>query len=141
MGRRQKGPRIQSTSMSAAEVRMRRMMLAMSQGKSLAMRSVSLFSRFQKIRKRAPNRNRKPAGCSKISHIPAGTGGILLRGARPNFAWVDGWHERGHPPPPTWSDFLATSEGLSLTKAFMRIKEAQAQAPHCRPRRGDCRRG
>ena len=61
------------------------------------------------------------AACSRISHILQVPVAFFFEGAPNLHASSDGLNEA---PSPTYvSDFLATSEGLSLTKAFMRIKE------------------
>ena len=57
----------------------------------------------------------------QISHILQVPVAFFFEGA-PNVHGQDG--PRGDAPSPAYvSDFLATSEGLSLTKAFMKIKQ------------------
>ena len=50
---------------------------------------------------------------------------------------VDGLAET--PSPAYVSDFLTTSDGLALTKAFMRIKDAKVAPPDRRSGRAACR--
>jgi transcriptional regulator with XRE-family HTH domain len=89
---------------------MRRMMLGMSQealGDGLGLT-------FQQIQKYENGRNRIGAGrLQHISHI--------LRIPVPFF--FEGSPQGEAPAPAYMSDFLATVEGLTLIKAFMRIKE------------------
>ncbi len=104
-----------------SRVRMRRMMLSMSQEKL----GDALGLTFQQVQKYEKGTNRIGASrLQQISHIlqvPVAfffEGAPSLQGQTP-----DGMHEA--PSPAYVADFLATSEGLSLTKAFMRIKEAK----------------
>src|SRR6201984_900680 len=101
-----------------SRVRMRRMMLGMSQEKL----GDSLGLTFQQIQKYEKGTNRIGASrLQQISHILQVPVAFFFEGA-PNLAGaVDGVKDA--PSPAYVSDFLATSEGLSLTKAFMRIKE------------------
>lgn len=102
-----------------ARVRMRRMMLSMSQEKL----GDALGLTFQQIQKYEKGTNR--IGASRLQHIS----GILqvppaffFEGA-PN---ADGGKASGMseaPSPAYVSDFLATSDGLALVKAFQRIKK------------------
>ena len=105
-----------------ARVRMRRMMLGMSQGKL----GDALGLTFQQVQKYEKGTNR--IGASRLQHIA----NILqvpvpffFEGA-PN---VPGHHAQpgmAEAPSPAYvSDFLSTSDGLALTKAFMRIKNAK----------------
>src|ERR1022692_1442092 len=101
-----------------SRVRMRRMMLGMSQEKL----GDALGLTFQQVQKYEKGTNR--IGASRLQHIsqilqvsvsfffegaPTLPGAPVDKGAAPSPSYV--------------SDFLATSDGLALTKAFMRIKE------------------
>ena len=99
-------------------VRMRRLMLDMSQTKL----GDALGLTFQQVQKYEKGTNRIGAGrLQQISHIlqvpisffferaPKLPGARTKNGAAPSPRYV--------------SDFLATTDGLALTKAFMRIKE------------------
>src|SRR5512132_3865923 len=97
-------------------VRMRRMMLGMSQEKL----GQALGLTFQQVQKYEKGMNRIGASrlqqISDILQVPAAfffEGAPNLRGA------TDSMKEA--PLPDYVSDFLSTSEGVSLTKAFMRI--------------------
>jgi transcriptional regulator with XRE-family HTH domain len=96
-------------------VRMRRMMLGMSQERL----GQALGLTFQQIQKYEKGTNR--IGASRVQQI-ADTLRVpvsyLFEGA-PSAGMGEG-------PTPTYvSDFLATSEGLALTKAFVQIKNAK----------------
>ena len=105
-----------------SRVRMRRMMLGMSQEKL----GDALGLTFQQVQKYEKGTNR--IGASRLQHIahifqvPVS---FFFEGA-PS---VPGYHAppgMSEAPSPTYvSEFLATSDGLSLTKAFMRIKDAK----------------
>jgi transcriptional regulator with XRE-family HTH domain len=101
-----------------SRVRMRRMMLAMSQEKL----GHALGLTFQQVQKYEKGTNRIGASrlqqISQILQVPVA---FLFEGA-PNVE-VDGGGAKTTPSPAYLSDFFATSEGLSLSKAFMRIKE------------------
>jgi transcriptional regulator with XRE-family HTH domain len=99
-------------------VRMRRLMLDMTQEKL----GHALGLTFQQVQKYEKGTNR--IGASRLQHIshilqvpvsfffdgaPTLPGAPVGKGAAPSPSYV--------------SDFLATSDGLALTKAFMRIKE------------------
>jgi transcriptional regulator with XRE-family HTH domain len=101
-----------------ARVRMRRMMLSMSQAKL----GDALGLTFQQVQKYEKGTNR--IGASRLQHIsqilqvpvsfffegaPTPPGAPVGKGAAPSSSYV--------------TDFLATSDGLALAKAFMRIKE------------------
>ncbi len=101
-----------------SRVRMRRMMLSMSQEKL----GDALGLTFQQVQKYEKGTNRIGASrlqqISQILQVPVS---FFFDGA-PN---VGGHNPSGMseaPSPAYVSDFLATSDGLSLTKAFMRIK-------------------
>ena len=106
-----------------ARVRMRRMMLSMSQEKL----GDGLGLTFQQVQKYEKGTNR--IGASRLQHIahilqvpvsfffegaPAAGGGTH-HGAGMSEA----------PSPAYVSDFLATQDGLALTKSFMRIKSTK----------------
>jgi len=104
-----------------SRVRMRRMMLAMSQEKL----GDALGLTFQQVQKDEKGTNRIGASrlqqISGILQVPVAfffEGAPDLAGARPSGA-------RDAPSPAYVSDFLATSDGLALTKAFMRITDAK----------------
>ena len=101
-----------------SRVRMRRMMLGMSQSKL----ADGLGLTFQQVQKYEKGTNRVGAGrlqqISDILQIPV------------PFFFEDAPHLPGQPkgngaaPSPAYvSEFLATTDGLALTKAFMQIKE------------------
>lgn len=105
-----------------SRVRMRRMMLEMSQEKL----GDALDLTFQQIQKYEKGTNR--IGASRLQQIS----GILqvpvsffFEGAPSvgNEVTIDGLGEA--PSPAYISDFLATSDGLALTRAFVRIKDAK----------------
>ena len=102
-----------------SRVRMRRMMLGMSQEKL----GDALGLTFQQVQKYEKGTNR--IGASRLQHIS----NILQ--VPVSFFFEGGPHLPGHsgmgeaPSPAYVADFLATSDGLSLTKAFMRIKNGK----------------
>ena len=103
-----------------SRVRMRRMMLSMSQEKL----GDALGLTFQQVQKYEKGTNRIGASrLQQISHILQVPVSFFFEGA-PHVG--DGGRHAGGmseaPSPAYVSDFLATSDGLSLTKAFMRIK-------------------
>jgi transcriptional regulator with XRE-family HTH domain len=101
-----------------SRVRMRRMMLAMSQEKL----GDALGLTFQQVQKYEKGTNRIGASrLQQISHILQVPVAFFFEGAPNLHSSADGSKEA--PSPAYVSDFLATSEGLSLTKAFMRIKQ------------------
>jgi transcriptional regulator with XRE-family HTH domain len=106
-----------------ARVRMRRMMVGMSQEKL----GDALGLTFQQVQKYEKGTNR--IGASRLQHIahilqvpvsfffegaPA-SGGVVHHGGGMSEA----------PSPAYVSDFLATQDGLALTKSFMRIKSSK----------------
>jgi transcriptional regulator with XRE-family HTH domain len=96
-----------------SRVRMRRMMLNMSQEKL----GDALDLTFQQVQKYEKGTNRIGASrlqqISQILQVPVS---FFFEGA------PDGGGDFGEAPSPAYiSDFLATSDGLALTKAFMRI--------------------
>jgi transcriptional regulator with XRE-family HTH domain len=103
-----------------SRVRMRRMMLSMSQEKL----GDALGLTFQQVQKYEKGTNRIGASrLQQISNILSVPISFFFEGA-PN----PGGHSSGMaeaPSPAYVSDFLATSDGLALTKSFMRIKSAK----------------
>ena len=105
-----------------SRVRMRRMMLGMSQEKL----GNNLGLTFQQVQKYEKGTNRIGASrlqqISQILQVPVS---FFFEGApaHANAARVDGMGEA--PSPAYVSDFLATSDGLALTKAFMRISDSK----------------
>ena len=101
-----------------SRVRMRRMMLSMSQEKL----GGALGLTFQQVQKYEKGTNRIGASrlqqISAILQVPVA---FFFEGAPTFHPQSDGMVEA---PSPTYvADFLATSDGLALTKAFMEIKE------------------
>jgi transcriptional regulator with XRE-family HTH domain len=77
---------------------------------------------FQQVQKYEKGTNRIGASrLQQISHILQVPVAFFFEGAPNLHGSTEGMKEA--PSPAYVSDFLATSEGLSLTKAFMRIKE------------------
>jgi transcriptional regulator with XRE-family HTH domain len=104
-----------------ARVRMRRMMLSMSQEKL----GDALGLTFQQVQKYEKGANRIGASrLQQIAHILQVPVSFFFDGA-PNVSGqtTDGFAEA--PSPAYVADFLATSDGLALTKAFMGIKDAK----------------
>jgi transcriptional regulator with XRE-family HTH domain len=101
-----------------SRVRMRRMMLSMSQEKL----GGALGLTFQQVQKYEKGTNRIGASrLQQISHILQVPVAFFFEGAPSSHPPDRGMSEA---PSPTYvSDFLATSDGLALTKAFMEIKE------------------
>jgi transcriptional regulator with XRE-family HTH domain len=100
-----------------SRVRMRRMMLSMSQEKL----GGALGLTFQQVQKYEKGTNRIGASrLQQISHILQVPVAFFFEGA-PTALPSEGMSEA--PSPSYVSDFLATSDGLALTKAFMEIKE------------------
>jgi transcriptional regulator with XRE-family HTH domain len=103
-----------------SRVRMRRMMLGMSQEKL----GNNLGLTFQQVQKYEKGTNRIGASrLQQISHILQVSVSFFFEGApaNTNTPQSDGMGEA--PSPAYVSDFLATSDGLALTKAFMRISD------------------
>jgi transcriptional regulator with XRE-family HTH domain len=102
-----------------SRVRMRRMMLGMSQEKL----GDALGLTFQQIQKYEKGTNRIGASrlqqISQVLQVPVS---FFFEGG-PNATNASGLAEA--PSPAYVSDFLATSDGLALTKSFMRIKDAK----------------
>jgi transcriptional regulator with XRE-family HTH domain len=101
-----------------SRVRMRRIMLSMSQEKL----GDALGLTFQQVQKYEKGTNRIGASrLQQISHILQVPVAFFFEGAPSMGPNPEGMEEA--PSPAYVSDFLSTSEGLALTKAFMRIKE------------------
>jgi transcriptional regulator with XRE-family HTH domain len=102
-----------------SRVRMRRMMLGMSQEKL----GDALDLTFQQVQKYEKGTNRIGASrLQQISHILQVPVAFFFEGG-PN---SQSGHGVGEAPSPAYvSDFLATSDGLALTKAFMRIEDSK----------------
>jgi transcriptional regulator with XRE-family HTH domain len=103
-----------------SRVRMRRMMLSMSQEKL----GDALGLTFQQVQKYEKGTNRIGASrLQQISHILQVPVAFFFEGA-PSLG--DSPSGMGEAPSPAYvSDFLATSDGLALTRAFTRIKDAK----------------
>jgi transcriptional regulator with XRE-family HTH domain len=103
-----------------SRVRMRRMMLGMSQEKL----GDALSLTFQQVQKYEKGTNRIGASrLQQIAHFLQVPVSFFFEGA-PDISGTAG--EMSEAPSPAYvSDFLATSDGLALTKAFMRIKDAK----------------
>jgi transcriptional regulator with XRE-family HTH domain len=105
-----------------ARVRMRRMMLSMSQEKL----GDALGLTFQQVQKYEKGTNRIGASrLQHISHILQVPVSFFFEGAPsvPGHHAPPGMAES--PSPAYVSEFLSTTDGLALTKAFMRIKNAK----------------
>ena len=105
-----------------ARVRMRRMMISMSQEKL----GDKLGITFQQIQKYEKGTNR--IGASRLQQIALVLSvpvAFFFEGAPTPDSMSSGLSE---PPSPAYvSDFLATSDGLALTKAFMKVKDAKVR--------------
>ena len=105
-----------------SRVRMRRMMLGMSQEKL----GDALGLTFQQVQKYEKGTNRIGASrLSQIAHILQVQVSFFFEGAPTIGTGLrqEGFAEAASPA--YVSDFLATSDGLALTKAFMKIGEAK----------------
>src|SRR5216684_6660401 len=101
-----------------SRVRMRRIMLGMSQEKL----GDALGLTFQPVQKYEKGTNRVGASrLQQISHILQVPVAFFFEGAPNLHGSTEGMKDA--PSPAYVSEFLATSEGLSLTKSFMKIKE------------------
>jgi transcriptional regulator with XRE-family HTH domain len=103
-----------------SRVRMRRMMLSMSQEKL----GGALGLTFQQVQKYEKGTNRIGASrLQQISNILQVPVAFFFEGAPTFHPQSEGMSEA---PSPTYvAEFLATADGLALTKAFMEIKEAK----------------
>ncbi|HXD46236.1 MAG TPA: helix-turn-helix transcriptional regulator [Pseudolabrys sp.] len=106
-----------------SRVRMRRMMLSMSQEKL----GDALGLTFQQVQKYEKGTNRIGASrLQQIAHILQVPVSFFFEGAPASPSGGGGHGGMGEAPSPAYvSDFLATSDGLSLTKSFMRIKNSK----------------
>jgi transcriptional regulator with XRE-family HTH domain len=103
-----------------SRVRMRRMMLSMSQEKL----GDALGLTFQQVQKYEKGTNRIGASrLQQIAHVLQVPVSFFFEGAPHASGHAGGMSEA--PSPAYVSDFLATSDGLSLTKSFMRIKNSK----------------
>jgi transcriptional regulator with XRE-family HTH domain len=101
-----------------SRVRMRRMMLGMSQEKL----GDALDLTFQQVQKYEKGTNRIGASrLQQIAHSLQVPVSFFFEGA-PDLPGGSGGMSEA-PSPAYVSDFLATSDGLALTKAFMRIRD------------------
>jgi transcriptional regulator with XRE-family HTH domain len=105
-----------------SRVRMRRMMLAMSQEKL----GDALGLTFQQVQKYEKGTNRIGASrLQQISHILQVPVSFFFDGA-PIIAGMPRAEGVSEAPSPAYvSDFLATSDGLALTKAYLRIDDSK----------------
>jgi transcriptional regulator with XRE-family HTH domain len=105
-----------------SRVRMRRMMLGMSQEKL----GDALGLTFQQVQKYEKGTNRIGASrLQQISHILQVPVSFFFEGA-PAAHTLAKTDAMGEAPSPAYvSDFLATSDGLALTKAFMKIDDSK----------------
>jgi transcriptional regulator with XRE-family HTH domain len=104
-----------------SRVRMRRMMLNMSQEKL----GDALGLTFQQVQKYEKGTNRIGASrLQQIANILQVPVSFFFEGA-PHIPGTPTSGLSEAPSPAYVSDFLATSDGLSLTKAFMRIKNSK----------------
>jgi transcriptional regulator with XRE-family HTH domain len=103
-----------------SRVRMRRMMLGMSQEKL----GDALDLTFQQVQKYEKGTNRIGASrLQQISHFLQVPVAFFFEGA-PDLPGTP--RGMGEAPSPAYvADFLSTSDGLALTKAFMRIKDSK----------------
>jgi len=103
-----------------SRVRMRRIMLGMSQEKL----GEALGLTFQQVQKYEKGTNRIGASrLQQISDILQVPVSFLFEGGPVGPSAANGMSEA--PSPAYVSDFLATSEGLALTRAFTRITDAK----------------
>jgi transcriptional regulator with XRE-family HTH domain len=103
-----------------SRVRMRRMMLGMSQEKL----GDALDLTFQQVQKYEKGTNRIGASrLQQIGHFLQVPVSFFFEGAPDVPGTTRGMGEA--PSPAYVADFLSTSDGLALTKAFMRIKDAK----------------
>jgi transcriptional regulator with XRE-family HTH domain len=103
-----------------SRVRMRRIMLGMSQERL----GEALGLTFQQVQKYEKGTNRVGASriqqISEILQVPVS---FLFEGGPSGIAGADGF--TGGTSPAYVSDFLASTEGLALTRAFTRITDAR----------------
>jgi transcriptional regulator with XRE-family HTH domain len=105
-----------------SRVRMRRMMLSMSQEKL----GDALGLTFQQVQKYEKGTNRIGASrlqqISQILQVPVS---FFFEGAPAATTGARQDNSSEAPSPAYVSDFLATSDGLALTKAFMKIRDSK----------------
>ncbi len=105
-----------------SRVRMRRMLVSMSQERL----GDALGLTFQQVQKYEKGTNRISASrlqqIAKLLSVPVA---YFFEGAPTGDLAVDGFAESTSPA--YVSDFLATSEGVPLTKAFVRIKDSKVR--------------
>ena len=105
-----------------SRVRMRRMMLAMSQEKL----GNALGLTFQQVQKYEKGTNRIGASrLQQIAHILQVPVSFFFEGAPSVGAAIRAEGLSEAPSPAYVSDFLATADGLALTKAFMKIGDSK----------------
>ena len=106
-----------------SRVRMRRMMVGMSQEKL----GEALGLTFQQIQKYEKGANR--IGASRLHQIAAALGvqiEFFYEGApTPEGQSTDGFAE--DPSPAYMTDFLSTSDGLQLMRAFVRVRDSRVR--------------
>ena len=103
-----------------SRIRMRRIMLGMSQEKL----GEALGLTFQQVQKYEKGTNRVGASrVQQIAHILQVPVSFLFDGGPGESFSANGLQEA--PSPAYVADFLATSEGLALTRAFTRIADAK----------------
>ena len=103
-----------------ARLRLRRMLMDMSQGELGSAIGVT----FQQVQKYEKGSNR--IGASRLQQISRTLGvpvGFFFEGAPLSMVLVETSDQA--PSPSYLSDFLTTSDGLALTKAFMEIKDSR----------------
>jgi transcriptional regulator with XRE-family HTH domain len=106
-----------------SRVRMRRMMIGMSQEKL----GEKLGITFQQIQKYEKGTNRVGASrLQQIATVLAVPPAFFFEGAPIPMSGAGGGFSESSSPAYV-SDFLATSDGLALTKAFMRIKDPKVR--------------
>ena len=106
-----------------SRVRMRRMMLGMSQEKL----GDALGLTFQQVQKYEKGTNRIGASrLQQIAHILQVPVSFFFEGAPTGATGVSHGGGMNEAPSPAYvSDFLATSDGLALAKAFVRMRNAK----------------
>jgi transcriptional regulator with XRE-family HTH domain len=106
-----------------SRVRMRRMMLGMSQEKL----GDALGLTFQQVQKYEKGTNRIGASrLQQISYILQVPVSFFFEGAPAVHPTIRHHEPMGDAPSPAYvSDFLATSDGLALTKAFTKISDSK----------------
>jgi transcriptional regulator with XRE-family HTH domain len=105
-----------------SRVRMRRMMISMSQEKL----GERLGITFQQVQKYEKGTNR--IGASRLQQISTILGvpvSFFFEGAPGGEATDAGFAESGNPA--YVSDFMATAEGLALAKAFMKVSDPKVR--------------